>query len=309
MPQPRISSVHIDRAITNMAMRYSNPLFVGQNFAPVIPVEKESDDYFIYDKAEWLRDVADDDRRPGARAPRSGYTLSTAKYALRQAAQAMAVPDRIAENSDDPLRPYEDASAFCMQMVLLRRERRIATKLFTGGNWGTNTTLAGTDQWSDFVNSDPAEDVNTAIDAVLQNTGFRPNTMLVGQQVWSKLRIHPDGLDRYKHTQTGVMTAAMVAEWLGIERLLIGAATRNSAAEGAAFSGSFIWGKHALIAYVTGNPSISEPSGSYIFQKRGVQTKRFREEAEAQDVVETTLSFDIQITGSDLGYFYTNASA
>lgn len=310
MAQPRISSVHIDRAITNMALRYTNPLFIADQIAPVVPVIKESDKYFIYDKAEWLRDIADDDRRPGSRAPRGGFTLSTGDYALREIAQAMPVPDRVADQSDDPLRPYEDASAWCMQMVLMRRERRAAANWFITGVWGTSATPSNL--WSDFINSDPANDIQTGLDTVQQNTGFKPNTLLLGQQVWSKLRLNPDGLDRYKHTRTGVMTLEMAAEWLNVERIIVGGATRNTAAEGATFSGSYVWGKHALLAYVARNPSISEPSAAYIFQKSGtagLMSKRFREEAEGQDVIENTLLCDMKLVGSDLGYMFISVVA
>ena len=307
MPQPRISDVHVDRAIANVAIRYQGRNFVADQVAPPVPVVNESDKYFIFTKGDWMRDEADDDRAPGTRAPRSGFTLSTETYALKEIAHATPVPDRIRDNSDRPLRPFEDASAFASQMVNIRKERRASAALFVSSQWGTDKTVSN--QWSDFVNSDPANDVAVGKDSVLQSTGQQPNVLLMGQAVFSKLRLHPDGLDRFKHTQTGIMTPAMIAQWLDVERIVVGAASYNSAAEAAAVSMTDIWGSHALLMYVTGAPSISEPSAAYQFRRAGVNTKRYREEAEAQDVVEVTQLVDFKRTATDCGYYFPSVVA
>ncbi|MBT3193745.1 MAG: hypothetical protein HN341_14455 [Verrucomicrobia bacterium] len=300
----------MDKAITNMAIRYTNTLFIAEQLAPVITVTKQSDKYFIYDKAYWFMDDADDDRAPGTRAPRSGYKLSTGDYLLKEIAHATPVPWKIADNADDPLRMYEDASAYSMQMCLLRRERRTATDLFATGKWATDVT-GGTDftKWSDFADSDPANDIATGQDAIQQNTGQLPNTLVIGWEVWQQLRQHPDGLDRYKHTQTGILTPEMVAQWLDIDRLIIGRAIYNSAREGQTASMSYIWGKDALLSFVTSAPSRTEASAAYIFQKGDIETRRFVEEPEKQDVVEVTLETDPRVTASDAGYFFSGAVA
>jgi len=307
MPNPRIGDVHIDRAISNVAIRYTNSNFIADSVAPVVNVEKESDKYFTFTKGDWFRDEADNDRAPGTRAPRGGFDLSNENYALKEIAQASAIPDRIRDNADNPLRPFEDASEWAMQMVMLRRERRAASTLFNTGSWGTNKTVDN--QWSDFVNSDPATDVAVGKDTVLQNTGMAPNTLLVGQEVFKYLRMHPDALDRYKHTQAGILTQDQIAQWLDVDRIIVGSAIVNTAAKGASDSMSYVWGKNATLMYVTGNPSISEPSGAYIFQKSAPTTKRFREEAEAQDVVEVSLLTDIKVTSSDCGYYFPSCVA
>ena len=307
MPQPRVSDVHVDRAIRNVAIRYSNGLFIADVVAPQVNVEHESDKYFVFTKGDWFRDDADNDRAPGTRAPRGGFSLTTETYSLYEAAFASAVPDRIRDNADDPLRPFEDASRYASQMVMLRRERRAAATLFAASQWGTDKTVAN--QWSDFTNSDPASDLALGMDTIMSSTGQQANTLLIGREVFTQLRQHPDGLDRYKHTQTGIMTPELVAAWLGVERLVIGNAIVNTANEGASASMSYVWGKNALLMYTTDNPSISEPSASYTFQRGGMATKRWREEAEAQDVVEATLLARTIRTATDCGYYFASVVA
>jgi len=307
MPQPTVSDVHIDRAIRNVAIRYSNTLFIADVVAPQVNVQKESDKYFKFTKGDWFRDDADDDRAPGTRAPRGGFGLENETYSLYEAAFASPVPDRVRDNADDPLRPWEDAARFASQMVLMRRERRCAGTMFVSSTWGTDKTV--TNQWSDFTNSDPASDIATGIDTIIQNTGQLPNVLVMGREVYTQLRQHPDGLDRYKHTQSGIMTPEMVAAWLGVERIIVGNAIRNSANEGQTATMAYIWGKHALLLYVTGAPSISEPSAAYTFQRGGLTTKRWREEAEAQDVVEATLMARTIRTATDCGYYFPSVVA
>ena len=309
MPQPKLSDVHIDRAIRNVALRYTNVGFIADQVAPVVNVPNESDKYFIFTKGDWFRDEADDDRRPGSRAPRGGFTLSTETFSLKEAAHATPIPDRIRDNADDPLRPWEDASRFSSQMVMLRRERRASAAMFVSSTWNSGTDFTVVNQWSDLINSDPASDVASGVDTVAKSTAQIPNTLLVGREVYTQLRQHPDGLDRYKHTQTGIMTPAMIAEWLGVERLVIGNAVYNSGAEGGTVNMSYIWGKNALLLYLPAAPSITEPSAAYIFQKGGLQTKRYREEAEEQDVVEAKLLHDTVRTAVDCGYYYPSIVA
>ena len=138
---------------------------------------------------------------------------------------------------------------------------------------------------------------------------MRPNVLILGQEVYSILRQHPDGLDRYKHTRQGIMTREMIATWLDVDRIEVGTAVHNTAKEGQDESMNFIWGKNALLMFVTGSPSIREPSAAYTFQKEEPRTKRWREEAEDQDVIECTHLHRTYVVAQDCGYFIENAVA
>jgi len=304
MPQPNVGDVFVSAAIQEAAIAYRNTTFIAPVLAPVVPVTKDAGKVPVFDKADWFRDVADTDRRPGTRAPRSGYSISYLDFRLNEMAQAHPIPDRVAENADRVVRPYERGADFCMGLIMLRRERYTATKVMTTGVWGTDNTTA-TD-WDDFSNGDPAQDILTAKRTILTNTARNPNTLVIGQIVLDALSIHPDGLDRYKHTQTGVLDLAQIAAWLGVERILVGTAARNTAAEGQTASMELIWDDDALLLYVPPSPAVDEPAACYTLQQGQVETKRYREEAEAQDVVEAMIRTEVLITGSDAGYFFSD---
>lgn len=308
MSQPALSDVHITRAITEAAIRYKNQLFITPEVAPIVSVKNKTDKYFTFDRADWFRDSASVDRRPGADAPRGGYEISNETYVCKTMAMASNVPNEIVDNADEPLRPFEDAAEWCKHQVLIRRERVAAANLFVSSTWNGGSDWSGT-QWSDYDDSDPADDVATGMESVIQNTGFTPNVLIVGLQTFSNLRLHPDGLDRFKYTQTGVMTDAMVAEWLGVDKVVVGKATYETAEEDATTSMSLIWGKHALLMYVPASPSISEPSAAYTFEAGGVETSNWYEDSPHQSVVEVSISADTKRTALYSGYYFPSVVA
>ena len=58
MPEPTARQSHIDRALTNVAIAYSNAAFVWPEIFPRVPVQKQSDKFFKFDKEAWF-DVPD----------------------------------------------------------------------------------------------------------------------------------------------------------------------------------------------------------------------------------------------------------
>lgn len=306
LSEPVIGDVFTQQAITEAAIAYRNQAYIAREIAPVVEVEKDSGKVWVVDKANWLRDDADPDRRPGTRAPRGGYTTTQLEYSLLEMAQAHPIPDRIARSSDAAIRIYERGSEFCMDRVLLRLERHAAATLMTTSVWGTDNTTA-TD-WDDFSNGDPANDVNTAKRTVQEAIGRPANVAVMGQIVYDAVSIHPDGLDRFKHTQTGILTKEQVAQWLGLERVLIGTATRNTADEGATASMSPVWDDDCLVLYVPPAAALDVPAACYTMVQRGrlLETKRFREEAEAQDVIEVASPMQVLRTATDAGYFFSD---
>lgn len=306
MSEPKFADAHVDAAINEIAIAYTNPLYIAERVFPTVPVNHKSDKYFIFTKGDRFRDEAENDRQPGTRAPRGGWNVSTETYSCKRISFGQGVPDDLVDNSDDVVRPFENATNNVMEMVNIRRERRLVTDVFTTGKWDTDKT-GGTDvdKWDDYSNGDPSKDISDGVDTILSNTGARPNVLVMGHEAMSALKLHPDVIDRYKHTQTGIVTESQVAAWLDIPTILVGSAVYNSAVEGQTTSMGFIWGKHAMLLHVTGAPSIDTPSAGYTFSWKDVSTKTYREEAEEQDVVEANHDLDMKLTASDLGYFFS----
>ena len=81
MNQPSRSDVHVDRPLTEISIAFlqSADNFVADRAFPILPVSKQSDSYFTYDRGMFNRDEAEE-LAPGARAAAANYTLSTDTY-------------------------------------------------------------------------------------------------------------------------------------------------------------------------------------------------------------------------------------
>jgi len=52
---PQLSSLHIDRGLTNLSVAYTNEDYVADRVFPGLPVDKRSNKYFVYDRTAFLR--------------------------------------------------------------------------------------------------------------------------------------------------------------------------------------------------------------------------------------------------------------
>lgn len=309
--QPTVSDVHVDGPLTQISIMYRNSEFIGPMVLPRVQVSKRSDKYFTFGQSAWIRNDAGV-RAPGAAASRTGYTVSTGNYSVETYSIEHQVPDELRQNADSPLAPDREGVMFCSDVLSLKLEKDVATEINTTANWTTTATLSGTSQWSDFSNSDPISDCMTAIRTVQLQIGRRPNTMVMGYQVYEKISQHPDFLDRVKYTGTqerpAVVSTRMVAELLGLETVLVGSAIEDSAIEGATASIAFVWGKHAWIGYVPPAAALNTPSAGYVFTM-GRMVDRYREEGTKSDVLRAEEPWDVKVTAAGAGYRIISAVA
>jgi hypothetical protein len=328
MPQPTPSDVHVNQPLTNISIAYiqDDAEFICDKVFPNVPVLKQSDRYFSFDKDNWFRTEAQP-RGLSEESAGSGFTIdSTPNYFANVQAIHKDIDDQLLANQDNPLDLDMAATMFVSRQLLLRREKDWATKYFATSIWTgglkANATqgdlVAGTDftAWS-TAGSNPITDIRAQMIAVKQVTGFKPNTFVMGEQVWLILQDHPEFLDRIKYTQRGIVTPELFASVLGIEKVLIAGAVQNTAKEGATNALSFIFGKNALLCYAAPAPSLMMPSAGYTFSwtgylgagANGNRIKRFRIQHKNSDRVEGEMAYDQKVVAADLGAFFSNAVA
>src|SRR3990167_10949174 len=98
MPRPTSSQVHRDAILDRISIAYRNETYIAEQIFPLVPVGKQSDFYYVFDKSSWFRDrVAY--RAPGTRAKRADYALTTASYFCMPYALAKGVPDEVLRNA------------------------------------------------------------------------------------------------------------------------------------------------------------------------------------------------------------------
>jgi len=301
--RPTTRDVHQDAALSNVSIAYRNESYIGIQCFPRVTVENQSDSFYVFDKGAWFRVANRSRRAPGVAAARVDYTLSTGSYLCVEHSLAHGVPDEVRRNADNALNPEVSAVEFVTDSLLRIQEYRLATLISTNGstNWATNSSPATT--WDDD-SSDPLGDIEGGRQSVTKLIGRAPNTLVFGAETWSKLKHHPDLMDRIKYTSRGLLTVPIAQELFEVERILIGSAVRDSAMEGEDSSMGYVWGKQAILMYTPPSPGLMIPAAGYAFEWIPFQTERYREDQEKQDVFAVAHSVDERITGSDAGVVF-----
>ncbi|GIX06973.1 MAG: hypothetical protein KatS3mg115_1376 [Candidatus Poribacteria bacterium] len=271
MPQPTVQDVHQDQVLSHLSIAYRNAEYIASEAVPKVLVNKASDKFYEFSQGDWFRDEAGL-RAPMTTGPVGGYRLSTRTYQTRQYSMTTYVADEERDNADEGLDLDRQAIEYCTDKVLLRLEREVADLLFDGGQYavGHTTTLTGADQWDDPT-SDPIGQVRSAKLTVSGAIGRHPNTLILGEEVYTALQDHPQIVERIKYTQRGIVTPDLLASLLDVERVLVGRAIENTAEEGELPNYQRVWGKHAALLYVAPRPGLRTLSFAYWFVWRGVR--------------------------------------
>lgn len=311
MPQPTQNQVHVDAILTNISVAYMQKQenFIANKVFPIVPVDKQSDKYFSYTKNDWFRDEARL-RADATESAGGGYNLTTSSYSADVWAFHKDIGDQTRANADAPINVDREAVEFVTSRLLLKMETEFVSNFFGTGVWGTDSTPANL--WSDYTNSDPLNDVEDAKRAILATTGFEPNTLVLGYDVFKELKNHPDLVDRIKYTSSNVITTDMIARMFDVERVLVSKSVKATNNEGGTAAYDFTAGKNALLCYSAPSPGLLQPSAGYVMSWTGVSgglgqtigASRFRMESVKADRIEGEMAFDMKVVAADLGYFF-----
>jgi hypothetical protein len=316
MPQPTRSDVHVNRPLTNISIAYIQKAqdFIADKVFPIVPVMKQSDRYFSYNKDFWFRTSADK-RAPASESAGGGFKVdNTPNYFCDVWAHHQDVDDQTRANADQPLDMDRDATMFVTQNLLLRREIQFMSKYMLPSIWTGDPSgdFTPTNKW-DTANGDPMADIDTEKQIIKSQTGFMPNTLVVTADVFFALRNNKNVLDRIKYTQRGVVSEDLLALLFGVEKFVVASAVLNSSAEGAVAAYDYLVSDACLLCYANPAPSILQPSAGYIFSWQGLfgagaqgnRIMTFRMEHLKADRVEGEMAFDMKQVGADLGVFFT----
>lgn len=316
MPTP--SDVHIDAALNNLSLAFmqSAENFVAGRVFPNVPVDKQSDKYFTFDRSYWFRDEMKK-RGDGTESHGAGFSISNDSYSADVWSLHKDLGRQTLGNADAGLDLDNAAVSFLATQKMIRQEKQFATDFFASSKWTTDYT-PGT-LWSDGA-SDPIGDVETAKETVLKSTGMMPNKLVLGYPVWKALRQHPDLVARVDRGQTSgnarvsLETAAAIFE---VDEVLVTKAIENTANEGATASYDFIGGKHALVCHTPSAPGLLVPAAGYTFSWTGMPgatvlgttVKRWWSDDRSAWRYEIDAAFDMKIVSADLGYFFASVVA
>src|SRR5205807_9214537 len=152
---PEITLQYMDQPHNKVRDDYDSDEYYAARLFPIAPVMKQSGLYSVYGKEKFRQ--YETIRHAGAEAREvAPWTLSNSAYFCDDHSLKDKISDEERANSDGvdlEINTTENLT----NAVLLDHEIRVANLVLGGAV--SNTTLSGTSQWSDYVNSDPISPV------------------------------------------------------------------------------------------------------------------------------------------------------
>jgi hypothetical protein len=329
-----LSQIHINRALDSMSvMLNSDPdTFLVGRICARRPVDALSDNFFVYDRSgashsptagqssvKFLPNVTED----GAEAPLIDQGMgSLGTYQCRRYAYRDFVSDKAILIADDPLNPIKDAGIMMAQRVRNDIEGIGAAIIAAYGSYPASnrvqlTTGANGTSWNKAsaagTGSKPLDNIKTAKIVVETSIQMPANFIAMSARTKYELNDHDTLKGILQYTDDTYLVGEGIPDTLRSLRISVGHAVWNTAAEGAAFSGDYIFGDQteatatnqpcAIIGYVPDDRSIG-PRGfsSYIWfdapdettRTRGISLRAYRDENKRGYFVEAAQTADIQ---------------
>jgi hypothetical protein len=258
----------IDPILSRIALGYRHPEHIGQHLFPVVPVQVAGGKVIEFDKSGFrLYNTA---RAPGTKAKRLQFGHLGKPYAVENHALDAVVPRE--HQREAGAVPGIDLATRAVNLVLksgsLVLENQHATLATDVANYDANhqVTLAGTDQWNDYANSNPIADVKAGREAIRSSIGMYPNVIMISAKVMSALEEHPAFVDRIKYTSSDSVDEALLARLFKIKKVVVGQAIAFDDDD----TSIDLWGRDVVMAYVPEQlTGMEEPSYGYTYQMDG----------------------------------------
>jgi hypothetical protein len=258
MPAPE--QLTFSPGLTRIAVEYSNKAFIADMVLPPMPHSAKSGKYKSYSQYDEFA-IEGGLIGPTSQADEMDFDVSETAFAMDDFGIVGYVSQQAIDNADAPINPQQAMTKKVTRKVLRIRERRVALAVLNANNYATANKLdvAGawatltTDVWGQFL---------TALDACASP----PNVLVLDIATFRKVQQNDTILAAIKGTlapqfieqavgpaKTGVAAKTgapripdavfcpALAQALGIDRVLIGAAWYATSKKGQALTKGRIW--------------------------------------------------------------------
>ncbi len=315
MPEP--TTLQFDGQLSNVSMQYKNPEYIADLVIPPTPTVKKKLTYKEYSKDERFTIP------PAYVGPKavpnevewsvSDKTATCADYGLQE-----FVSNEEIDDAEAPIQPMSDATEFVTNLVMLAKEKRTADFVFDAGNYAAANEVDIAAGWA-TLSDDALTDIEVGIDACL----MPPNVLVMGLPTWRKLSRNEKILAAVKGTlkpqvirSGGVAAPAAnqqeLAEYLGLDFVLVGRAKRNTAKKGQTASFANVWdgttatkGGAALLR-VRAQPTTHDivSAAHFHWKQRQVLTSDSQRGAFGGRIVRVVESTVLKSVATDVGYLF-----
>lgn len=299
--------IHLDAVLSEILINFRPAGAIADDLFPIVNVKHQSDAFYTWDQADLWR-VPDSIRAPLTKAKMVGANVTSSNYFCRNFELGAGISIEDMANADSVLQLKEERSMQVKGWLSLDQELRVANIVINSTN--VSTVTAAVSLWSDHADSDPINDIDTAVEQMRQQTGYTPTDLVLGPEAWRHLKRNAT-LRQLLFPQAGGARApgkilpAATADIFDLQRIHIAGMVRNTAAEGFDKTLADIWGPHALLYYRPDRPSRTEPSYGYTFRWKpagspGITAVEYFDQSIKGTIIEVGMYVDERIISSDL---------
>ena len=306
----------IDKLLVNISRKQKLEGTIADEVLTSVNVVQQSGLIGKYDKSH-LRIVHD---LVGGETPYPQIVASVKdsdRYSLEKHGLKGVVTEEDKKNEEQPFDARKDKTQDLTDKITLGRELALSTTLTDTGVITKNVTLAGTDQFNDYDNSEPLERFNVARASIYDNTGqiveAKGGFAIVPWNVMNQLKFHPALIENIKHTvnmQQGLSLQQLKAS-MGVDRIMMPWARYNNSKEGQADVLTPIWGKNIVFGYAPRNGSKRIETLGFDIKRRSnvrVFVKAIDDPPNADKIL-VDIEYDFLLTETDAAYLIKDAIA
>lgn len=305
--------VHTDSTLSTISKQYANDEYVGMRLMPDVRTTKRSNVYATYGKRDRFQ-AANDEVGPDGDVNQVIETRGTENFSVKDYALKNYVLLETLANQDAPLDEMVDLTEAVMDRLLLRKEKRIKDIVFSASSYDASNTAAvgaGASKWDDSSGGDIIDDILAAVSALF--TGRNPTRIVAvcGRDVWNVIANNTAIKDLFLNVREGLAQPDRVAEYFGIDEILIADAREDTANIGASASFSRIWSEdNFAILRVAENPTPRSLhfGSTFLMDGHPVTNEWFDPSPGVQGAfwAKTGWSMDEKVVADDAGFLITD---
>lgn len=298
-----------DEVLTNLAVGYKQAAFIGERIAPVVSVNKEGIKVPVFGKGAWVEHETE--RAVGAASNVTTMDRgSNMPIVLEEHDLAIGVDYR--EQHESRFDEQAKATRRVTTAIQLKQELEIARLIQDKSVYAKGHTedLASEEakKWSNDA-SDIQTQLEKAKEIVRAACGIRPNVLVVGPQVLSKLRMHEGLRNLVSSNQHKVLlNIEILKTLLDLDEIIVGEAVYS--ADGKKPTQD-IWGNFASLIVrphiVSDGNDEGEAGFAYTFRRRGMPVvDRYDGVGGKVEYVRYTDIRKAAVVGGACGYLFQN---
>ena len=221
-----------------------NNLFIGTEVMPVFSSDVRSGAYLKLNLGD--SEALNDDAlkiAAGAGYPRTSRRFTSDSFDAIEYGLEEVLPDSNRRDLDRFFDTEVNIAAMLLRQIQVSHEARVATAAFAAnGLTAISATAAYTD--ANITSFDVPGDV-AAAKLELAKYGVLANTLIMSMPVFERIRRSAKVQNQFfgivPSDQSRLLSEGEVAAAVGVDRVLVGRAPKNTAKKGQVYSGGFIW--------------------------------------------------------------------